>query len=54
MVIVGEGRRQEMGMIVGDRITEEGEGGGEWVETCELHKITSLATFCAPKSCKRT
>jgi hypothetical protein len=41
MVIVwGEETRE--GAIVGDRMTEIGQGGGDFVETFELHKITSL------------
>ena len=48
------GRRQERGMIVGDRMTEKGRGGGDLVETYELHEVTSLPNFRAPKSSKRT
>ena len=47
-------RRQERGAIVGGRMTEKGQGGGKWVETFELHEITSLPTFHTPKSRKRT
>ncbi len=35
-------------------MTEKGRGGGKWVETFEVHEITSLPTFRAPKSCERT
>ncbi len=48
------GRRQERGEIVGDRITEKGRGGGDLVETFDLHKITSLPNLHAPKSSERT
>ena len=48
------GRRQERGVIVGDRMTEKGRGGGDLVETFELHEIISLPNFCAPKSSERT
>ena len=36
-------------------MTEKGRGGGELVETFELHKITSLPyfCFCAPRSSER-
>ena len=54
MLIVRGGGDKRRGAIVGDRMTEKGRGGGKWVETFELHKITSLPTFCAPKSCERT
>ncbi len=37
---------------MGDGMTEKGQGGGNLVETFELHKITSLPTFCAPLSSK--
>ncbi len=40
--------------IVGDRMTEKGRGGGDLVETFELHKITPLPSFCAHKSSERT
>ena len=33
---------------------EKGRGGGDLVETFELHKITSLPNFREPKSSKRT
>jgi len=49
MVIVGGGR-QKRGTVVGDRMTEKGRGGGDLVETFDLHKITSLPNFRAPKS----
>jgi hypothetical protein len=35
-------------MIVGDRMTEKGQGGGNLVETFELHKITSIPNFRTP------
>jgi hypothetical protein len=35
---------------VGDRMTEKGRGGGDLVETFELHEITSLPYFRAPRS----
>jgi len=35
-------------------MTEKGPGGGDLVETFELHKITSLPNFHAPKSSERT
>jgi hypothetical protein len=38
---------------VGDRMTEKGQCGGDLVETFELHKITSLPYFRAPRSSKR-
>jgi len=41
-------------MIVGDRMTEKGRGGGDLVETIDLHEFTSLPNFHAPKSSKRT
>jgi hypothetical protein len=41
-------------MIVGDRMTEKGRGGGDLVETFELHEITSLPYFRAPRSNERT
>ena len=34
---------------MGDRMTDIDQGGGDLVETFELHKITSLLTFHAPK-----
>jgi hypothetical protein len=39
---------------VGDRMTEKGRGGGDLVETFELHEITSLPYFRAPRSSERT
>ena len=54
MVIVGGGRRQKRGAIVGDRMTEKGRGGGDLVETFDLHGVTSLPNFRAPKSSERT
>jgi hypothetical protein len=48
------GRRQERGTIVGDRMTEKGQGGGDLVEKFELHEITSLPYFCTPRSSERT
>jgi len=39
---------------VGDRMTEKGRGGGDLVETFDLHEITSLPNFRAPKSSERT
>jgi hypothetical protein len=39
---------------VGDRMTEKGRGGGDLVETFELHEITSLPYLCAPRSSERT
>jgi len=53
MLIVRGGGDKRRGAIVGDRMTEKGRGVGKWVETFELHKITSLPTFCAPKSFER-
>ena len=53
LIVVGE-RRQERGTIVGDRMTEKGRGGGDLVETFELHEITSLPYFRAPRSSERT
>jgi len=53
MVIVGGGR-QKRGTIVEDRMTEKGQGGGDLVETFDLHEITSLPNFRAPKSSERT
>ena len=47
-------RRQKRGTIVGDRMTEKGRGGGDLVETFELHEITSLPYFRAPRSSERT
>ena len=38
---------------MGDRTTEKGQGGGDLVETFELHEITPLPTFHAPKSSDR-
>ena len=35
-------------------MTEKGRGGGDLVELFELHKITSLPNFRAPKSSERT
>jgi hypothetical protein len=35
-------------MIVGDRMTEKGRGGGDLVETFELYEITSLPTSAHP------
>ena len=35
-------------------MTEKGRGGGDLVETFDLHKITSLPNFRAPKSSERT
>jgi len=35
-------------------MTEKGRGGGDLVETFDLHKITSLPNFHAPKSSERT
>ena len=40
-------------VIVGDRMTEIGRGGGDLVETIELHEITSLPYFHAPRSSER-
>ena len=54
MVIVWGGRRHKRGMIVGDGMTEKGRGGGDLVETFELHEITSLPYFRAPRSSERT
>jgi len=54
MVIFGGGGSQKRGTIVGDRMTEKGRGGGDLVETFDLHKITSFPNFRAPKSSKRT
>jgi len=34
-------------------MTEKGRGGGDLVETFELHEITSLPNFRAPRSSKR-
>ena len=39
---------------MGDRMTEKGRGGGDLVETFELHKNTSLPYFRAPMSSERT
>ena len=39
---------------MGDRITEKGRGGGDLVETFELHEITSSPNFRTPKSSERT
>ena len=41
---------------MGDRMTEKGRGGGDLVETFafELHEITSLPNFRAPRSSERT
>jgi hypothetical protein len=49
-----EGRRQERGTIVGDRMTEKDRGGDDLVETFELREITSLPYFRAPRSSERT
>jgi hypothetical protein len=54
MLIVVGGRIKERGTIVGDRMTENGRGGGDLVETFELHKITSLPYFQALWSSERT
>jgi hypothetical protein len=35
-------------------MTEKGRGGGDLVETFELHEITSLPYFHAPRSSERT
>jgi hypothetical protein len=35
-------------------MTEKGRGGGDLVETFELHEITSLPYFRAPRSSERT
>jgi hypothetical protein len=35
-------------------MTEKGRGGGDLVETFDLHEITSLPNFRAPKSSERT
>ncbi len=48
------GEETREGTIVGDRMTEKGRGGGDLVETFELHKITSLPYFRTPKSRERT
>ncbi len=37
-------RREEMGGIWGDGTTDKGQGGGDLVETLELHKIASKPT----------
>jgi len=34
-------------------MTEKGQGGGDLVETFELHEITSLPNFRSPRSSKR-
>jgi hypothetical protein len=39
---------------MGDRMTEKGRGGGDLVEAFELHEITSLPYFRAPRSSERT
>ena len=39
---------------MGDRMTENGRGGCDLVETFDLHEITSLPNFGAPKSNERT
>jgi len=41
-------------MIVGDRMTEKGRGGGDLVETFDFHEFTSLPNFHAPKSSEMT
>ncbi len=38
---------------MGDRMTEKGRGGGDLVETFELHEITSFHYLCAPRSSER-
>jgi len=40
-------------VIVGGRMTEKGRGGGDLVETLELHEITSFPYFSAPRSRER-
>jgi hypothetical protein len=40
--------------IVGGGMTEKGQGGGDLVETFELHEITSLSYFRAPQSSEWT
>jgi hypothetical protein len=35
-------------------MTEKGRGGGDLVETFELHEITSFSIFRAPQSSKKT
>ena len=52
MMIVRGGGDKRRGAIVGDRMTEKGRGVGKWVETFELHKITSLPTFVHPRASK--
>ena len=54
LIVGGGGDKRGRGMIVGDRMTEKGRGGGNLVETFELHEITSLPYFCTPRSTKKT
>jgi hypothetical protein len=46
-------RRGERVAIWGDGTTDMGRGGGNLVETLELHKIASKPIFCLPQSSKR-
>ena len=43
-----------MRAVVGDRMTEKGQDGGDLAETFELHELTSLPYFRAPRSSERT
>jgi hypothetical protein len=46
-------RRGERGASCGDGTTDKGQGGGNLVETLELHKIASKPIFRSPQSSKR-
>jgi hypothetical protein len=52
MLIFGLGGAKRGG-LVGDRMTEKGQSGGDLVETFELHKITSFSYFRTPRSSER-
>jgi hypothetical protein len=52
--LIFRGRRQERGTIAWDRMTEHGWGGDYLMDTFELHKITSLPYFRAPRSSEST
>ncbi len=45
--------RGERGAIWGDGMTDKGQGGGNLVETLELHKIPSKPIFRSTQSSKR-
>ncbi len=46
-------RRGKGGVIWGDGTIGKGQGGGNLVETLELHKIASKPIFCSPQSNKK-